>query len=113
MIKFIKSNIIFIINSLILVGLFVGVSNMKKTPDLNQVNNFQTSTSNVPAVASPQAIPQIAPVEPTSNVTVSKPIVHKKVVATRKKLTKKVTITKTRTLTAKNRVRRNTDENDD
>ena len=112
MIKFIKGNIIFITNTLILVGLFVGVSNMKKVSDLNRVNNFQANTANIPVVTTPQAIPQITPVE-TASVTASEPTTPKKVVVAKKKVIKKVAIKKARTSIVKNRVRRNIDENDD
>jgi hypothetical protein len=59
MIGFLKENAIFIISSIVLLGLFIGVSELKKIPTTNQVNLVRTAsastTDNVADIQEPAA----------------------------------------------------------
>jgi hypothetical protein len=84
MTRFLKENVIFIISSIILLGLFVGVSVLKKIPATSQVNVSQEATANNTYNIEPKVTPvftkstnvtQSVSAKPVANTkTISKPV---------------------------------------
>ena len=67
MVKFFKENIIFVTSSVLLVGLFMGISTMRKMPITDQTNADTTGSQVAPSTI-------FQPVNtPTTPKTVSKP----------------------------------------
>lgn len=72
MVKSFKENIIFITSSVLLVGLFVGVSQLRKS-SANQSNTDQIPTISTRDTAGPQTTPDIT-TEPIADIPVTQKI---------------------------------------
>lgn len=76
MIKFFKENTIFVTNSVLLVGLFMGISTMRKIPITNQTNTNPTTSATIADTTGSQVAPStiFQPVNtPTTSKTIFKP----------------------------------------
>lgn len=69
MIKFLKENIIFVVSSIILLGLFLGLSELKKIYNTDQTNTVEIPTSVTTTVTEPQPTPDIIP-SPNPNIDI-------------------------------------------